>query len=104
MNLKNKVAGMAMKILEYDKKKISLSIKDSGIGVPKDQQKGLFTKFFRGANAIRIETDGSGLGLFIAKNIIEAHGGEIGFGSEENKGSRFYFYLPIKNKRELKQT
>lgn len=83
-------------VLNFDKEKISFSIKDSGIGVPEDQQKRLFAKFFRGANAIRIETEGSGLGLFIAKNIIEAHGGKIGFGSEENKGSTFYFDLPIK--------
>jgi len=85
-------------VLKYDKEKINFSIKDSGIGVPEDQQKRLFMKFFRGANAIRIETEGSGLGLFIAKNIIEAHGGKIGFESEENKGSTFYFDLPIRAK------
>lgn len=85
-------------VLSHDKEKINFSIKDSGIGVPGDQQKRLFTKFFRGANAIRIETEGSGLGLFIAKNVVEAHGGKIGFESEENKGSTFHFDLPIKSK------
>jgi len=82
--------------LKSDKEKATFLIKDSGIGIPEDQQKRLFNKFFRGANALRIETDGSGLGLFIAKNIIEAHKGKIGFESEEDKGSTFYFDLPFK--------
>ncbi len=75
---------------------IEFSIKDTGIGIPKDQQNRVFSKFFRGANAIRTETEGTGLGLYIAKNIIEAHDGGIWFDSEENKGSTFYFVLPIK--------
>lgn len=87
--------------LKYEEKKIKFSVEDSGIGVPKDQQKRLFTKFFRGANAIKIETEGSGLGLFITKNIIEAHGGKIWFESEENKGSTFGFILPVG--KELKE-
>ncbi len=88
--------------LKYEEKKIKFSVKDSGIGIPKDQQKRLFTKFFRGANAVRIETEGSGLGLFIAKNIIEAHGGEVWFESGENKGSIFGFSLPTgKNQKSL---
>jgi len=85
-------------VLKYNKGKISFSVEDSGIGIPKDQQKRLFTKFFRGANAVRIDTEGSGLGLFTTKNVIIAHGGKIGFQSEENKGSIFYFDLPIKAK------
>ena len=76
-------------------KEIELSVKDSGIGIPQDQQERIFSKFFRAGNAIRVETEGSGLGLFIVKNIIEAHGGKIWFQSEENKGSTFYFTLPI---------
>jgi len=82
--------------LKYAKEEIEISVKDSGVGIPKDQQDRIFTKFFRGANAIRMETEGSGLGLFITKNIIEAHGGKIGFESGEGKGSTFYFTLPIK--------
>lgn len=84
--------------LKYEEKKIKFSVEDSGIGVSKDQQKRLFTKFFRGANAIRTETEGSGLGLFIAKNIIEAHGGNVWFESEEDKGSVFGFDLPTGGK------
>jgi len=82
--------------LKYGKKEIELQVQDTGVGIPKDQQQRIFTKFFRGANAMRMETEGSGLGLFIAKNIIEAHGGKIWFESEERKGTIFHFTLPIK--------
>jgi len=75
---------------------ILVEVKDSGIGLSKRDQQRLFVKFFRGANAIRMQTEGSGLGLFIVKNIIEAHGGKIWFKSQENKGSTFSFILPIK--------
>lgn len=79
------------------KKEVEFKIEDTGVGIPKDEQPRVFTKFFRGVNAIRMETEGSGLGLFVTKNIIEAHGGKIGFKSEEGKGSTFYFTLPLKN-------
>lgn len=82
--------------LSFDQKNIMFSITDSGIGIPEDQKDRIFTKFFRAENAKRIDTEGSGLGLFIVKNIIEAHGGKIWFESKENQGSTFYFTLPIK--------
>lgn len=94
-------AGGEVKVsLEYDKKKqeVEFSVKDSGIGVPKDQQERVFTKFFRGGNAIRMATEGTGLGLYITKHIIEAHGGKIWFESEVDKGSTFYFTLPVKGR------
>jgi len=80
--------------LKPGKKEIEFSVKDTGVGIPQDQQKRIFTKFFRGANVIRMETEGSGLGLFITKNIIEAHGGRIWFESEQNVGTTFYFTIP----------
>jgi len=86
--------------LKHVKKEIEVSIKDTGVGIPKDQKMRVFTKFFRAANVMRMETEGSGLGLFITKNIIEAHGGKIWFESEENKGSTFHFSLPIKEEIE----
>ena len=76
---------------------LTFQIKDTGIGIPKDQQERVFTKFFRGVNAIRMETEGSGLGLFITKNIVEAHGGKIWFETKEGKGTTFYFTLPVKD-------
>jgi PAS domain S-box-containing protein len=91
----NKEGGEIEIVLKEKEKKIEFSIRDTGIGIPKDQQNRIFTKFFRAPNAMRMETEGSGLGLFITKNIIEAHGGEIWFESEEGKGTTFYFTLPV---------
>jgi len=78
---------------------IEVRVQDTGVGIPKDQQSRVFTRFFRGSNVLRMDTEGSGLGLFLAKNIIEAHGGKIGFDSESGKGSTFYFTLPLKTTR-----
>jgi PAS domain S-box-containing protein len=91
----NREGGEIEITLEEKEGKIKFSIKDTGIGIPKDQQHRVFTKFFRAPNAMKMETEGSGLGLFITKNIIEAHGGEIWFESEEGKGTTFYFTLPV---------
>lgn len=74
---------------------IEVSIKDNGMGIPENQKSSLFQRFFRADNAIRTQTEGSGLGLFIARNIIENHKGRVWAESEENKGSTFYFTLPI---------
>ncbi len=82
--------------LKKKNKNIYFEIKDSGIGIPKEDQKYIFQKFFRSENALRRQTQGSGLGLYIAKSIVERSGGKIGFKSEENKGSTFWFTLPIK--------
>jgi signal transduction histidine kinase len=82
--------------LKADKKEFEFSIEDTGVGIPEDQKDRIFTKFFRGSNVIKVATEGSGLGLFISKNIIEAHGGRIWFDSKEGIGTTFYFTLPIK--------
>jgi len=71
-------------------------IKDTGVGIPKEDQRHLFQKFFRSSNVLKHQTQGSGLGLYIAKSIIERSGGKMGFQSLENKGSTFWFTLPIK--------
>jgi len=90
------LAGSCVTIsLKYDKIGLVFSAADKGMGVPKDQQSRLYTKFFRGNNAVRMETEGTGLGLFIVKNIVESHGGKVWFESEEGKGSTFYFSLPL---------
>lgn len=92
-----KTGGVIEVFLEKKGDSIEFQIKDSGIGIPKDQQSKIFRKFFRAENANKIESTGTGLGLFIAKKIIEGHGGKLWFESEENKGSAFYFTLPTKD-------
>jgi len=82
--------------LKNDGKNIEFKVQDFGIGIPQNQQDKIFTKFFKGSNAAKIKSIRSGLGLFLSKNIIEAHGGRIWFESEENVGTTFYFSLPIK--------
>ncbi len=69
-------------------------VHDSGIGVPVDQQAQLFTKFFRANNARKQRPDGTGVGLFLAKKIIDGHKGVIVFSSKEGQGSTFGFRLP----------
>lgn len=73
---------------------VSISIKDSGIGIPKESKDDLFKRFYRAPNATRLHANGSGLGLFIAKNIIERHSGHITFESIENQGTTFTITLP----------
>ena len=77
--------------------KTIFSIQDQGIGVPAGQQGRLFEKFFRADNASLQDPEGTGLGLYIAREIIKAHGGDMWLKSEENKGSTFYFSLPKKS-------
>lgn len=77
--------------------KIIICIKDNGLGIPQYQQDQIFQKFFRSDNSARYQEEGTGLGLYIAKNIVEQSGGKIWFKSEENKGSEFYFSLPLNN-------
>ncbi|PIR02531.1 MAG: hypothetical protein CO031_02865 [Candidatus Nealsonbacteria bacterium CG_4_9_14_0_2_um_filter_37_38] len=71
-------------------------IKDNGVGIPKDCQKYIFQKFFRGKTASKQQTLGSGLGLYISKSIIEKSGGKMGFKSRLGEGSTFWFTLPTK--------
>ncbi|MBF1024451.1 MAG: HAMP domain-containing histidine kinase [Candidatus Nanogingivalaceae bacterium] len=72
-----------------------LRVIDKGIGVPISAKKKLGTKFFRGDNARRQRPDGTGIGLFLAKKVIEGHGGTMIFESELDKGSTFGFRLPV---------
>ena len=72
-----------VKISLLEKEKgIYFEVKDSGVGIPKEDQGYIFRKFFRSKSAIRYQTQGSGLGLFIAKSIIEAHQGKIGINTQ----------------------
>jgi signal transduction histidine kinase len=72
---------------------VRLIVRDEGLGIPEDQQERIFTKFFRGdAGATGIT--GTGLGLAVSRQIVEAHGGSIGFDSDPETGSTFWVELP----------
>lgn len=74
---------------------IELTVSDTGIGVPKEEQARLFNKFFRATNARKQRPDGTGVGLFLSRKVILAHGGEMIVHSVEGRGSTFGFRLPL---------
>lgn len=77
-----------------DKPYVVVRVKDTGIGIPPEAVANLFKKFYRAENAVKTQTEGSGLGLYIAKGIIAAHGGQIWAESELNRGTTISFALP----------
>ena len=81
-----------------DTKEVGVAVRDTGIGIPKEEQARIFEQFFRATNAKKLGKIGTGLGLYLAKNIVEAHGGRIWFVSEEHKGSDFRIALPLSQK------
>ena len=90
--------GQIVVILKEDGNFLKLSVIDNGVGIPAEEKPYIFQKFFRSSNVMRFQTLGSGLGLYLSKYIIDMLGGKIGFESEENKGSNFWFKLPAYNK------
>jgi len=87
--------GKVKMLLSRRGQNLYFEIEDNGVGIPKEDQKYIFQKFFRSENILRYQTQGSGLGLYISKAIIERSGGKIGFKSQEGVGSTFWFTLPI---------
>ncbi len=76
------------------------SVTDTGYGIPKQQQSKIFTKLFRADNVMEKDTDGTGLGLYVVKYIVQEAGGKIWFESQENKGTTFYVTIPIKGMKK----
>lgn len=79
------------------KGRVIIAIKDNGIGIPESFQKKIFERFTRTPEAVQMEPDGTGLGVYIAKKAVEAQGGAIWFESEPGVGTTFYFSLPVKS-------
>lgn len=73
---------------------VEISVEDTGVGVSPEDINKLFTKFFRAENTMKIATEGSGLGLYLARNIIEQHGGKMWAESSLGRGTKIYFTLP----------
>ena len=103
----NNPNGMVKISLGSDGENAIINVVDSGNGIPAEELKNLFKKFFRGTNAEQLEPNGSGLGLFITKNIIDRHGGKIYAESQQGRGTMFKLLIPLKranigaeNKRE----
>lgn len=88
--------GSVTVVLEQSDNKVRLEVRDTGIGVPREAQKKLFTKFYRADNAQIVRPDGTGLGLYLAKRVVQDQDGTIIFSSVEGQGSVFGFELPLK--------
>lgn len=91
----NSEGGSIILKISKEANEILFEISDTGWGIPERQHDKVFTKFFRGDNAVLKGTVGSGLGLYIVKQIVEKSGGRVWFESEEDKGTTFYFTLPV---------
>lgn len=94
--------GKVKVVLNQKGEKIVISVEDVGVGIPKREQGKIFSKFFRSDNIMRHQTIGSGLGLFIAKGIVEANCGDIYFKSITGEGTTFWMELPLKQKKQCK--
>lgn len=81
--------------LEENGNELKVSVNDNGIGISPESVQSLFSKFFRDERARSVHTEGSGIGLFIVKNIVERHGGKVGYSADDGKGSTFFLTLPL---------
>jgi two-component system phosphate regulon sensor histidine kinase PhoR len=81
---------------ETDQKEVEISVKDDGIGIPKEDLSRVFERFYRVDKGRSHELGGTGLGLSIVKHIVQAHGGRVWAESQLGEGSTFYFTLPMK--------
>lgn len=85
--------------MEPETETVLLGVRDQGMGIPEAAQKKLFTKFYRVDNRNVRKVGGTGIGLFLVKNLVEAHKGHIWVESELGKGTTFWFRIPMKQSR-----
>ena len=90
--------------ISTNKKYIVIKVEDNGMGVPKSQQDKLFDKLFRADNVKSADTEGTGLGLYLVKQILDSSGGTISFKSEEDKGTKFTVRLPLSGMKKKEGT
>ena len=81
--------------VKKEENQVIIEIQDTGIGIPEEAQAHIFEKFYRGVNAKKTETDRSGLGLYISKQIIERHRGTITVESKEGEGTKVVVRLGL---------
>lgn len=91
----NKQGGTVTIALKQHETGFLITMTDTGIGIPKDAQSKIFSKFFRAPNAVLKETEGSGLGLSVVKSYLEEAGASIRFESKENSGTTFFIEFPL---------
>jgi PAS domain S-box-containing protein len=87
--------GSVKVVIRLKNNKLTFRVDDTGHGIPDNLQDQIFTKFFRASNIKRLDTSGTGLGLYMAKQIADVLGGHLEFESQEDKGSSFRFNLPL---------
>lgn len=88
----------------YTDKLHRISVKDQGIGIPKKDQKKVLNGYYRSKNAVKVQSTGTGLGLYVSKLIIEEHGGKMELVSEEGSGTEITMSLPRLPEKESKET
>ena len=97
----NKKQGFVRIVVKRVQESLEIRVEDNGIGIPKKEQEKIFSRFFRAGNAVRSDTEGSGLGLLVVKSYVESWGGKIWFSSEENNGSVFTILIPLNPKQHV---
>lgn len=90
--------------IEKNSDKVTTTVSDDGIGIPEQSIEKLFTKYYRAKGGLTTNSQGTGIGLFISKSIIDAHGGQIGVHSTFGQGSDFYFVLDVYSEDKVRQT
>ena len=81
----------------FDDRQVYIAVSDQGIGIPAGERERIFDRFYRVESALSRRTQGAGLGLYLAKSVVEAHGGRIWVSSTPGRGSTFVFTLPTKS-------